>query len=302
MRRLGRPAGGGGEIVPVSDDPTVDRATNAQPSQAEMWNGRYGQAWVEAQEMLDPLWRPLEDHLAEAVGRRPSAHVLDIGCGTGATTVAAARRTGARGSCSGIDVSAPMLAVARERAEREGVAARFVLADAETHPFDPAAFDLLISRFGVMFFADPVAAFANLRRAAADEAELRLLVWRGPAENPFMTTAERAAGSLLPLLPPRPADAPGQFALADPDRTARILADSGWSAIDIQPHDIPCTLPESQLVRFFSQLGPVGRALQDADEPTRAQVIPKVRTAFDPYVEAGKAHFTAALWQIVARA
>src|SRR4029453_15134155 len=138
---------------------------------------------------------------------------------------------GANGTCTGIDISNPMIAAARARAEREGTPATFIVADAEDHPFEPASFDMFISRFGVMFFDDVVRAFANLRRAATDGAQLRFLAWRSPAENPFMTTAERAAAPLLPNVPARPPGGPGQFAFADQSRVHRFLEAGGWAQI-----------------------------------------------------------------------
>lgn len=269
--------------------------------QAEFWNDRAGCAWVEAQELLDGLFHPLEESLRATVSTRPAARVLDVGCGTGGTTLAAARALGAEGSATGVDVSEPMIAAARERAERAGVPVRFLRADAQTHSFDPDSFDLLISRFGVMFFSDPVAAFANLRRAAAPDAELRLIVWREREQNPFMTTAERAAAPLLPDLPPHRPDAPGQFAFADPDRVRSILAAADWSGIELEPADFPCAMPESDLLPYLTRLGPVGRALQEADEQTRARVIETVRPAFDPFVDGDTVRFTAACWEIAAR-
>ena len=116
-----------------------------------------------------------------------------------------------------------------------------------------------------------------------------------------MTTAERAARPLLPNLPDRRSDGPGQFAFADPDRVAAILRESGWTAIEIQPIDVPCTLPEAVLARYVTQLGPVGRILQEADDETRKRVIDAVRPAFDPYVKGTEVRFTAACWLIAAR-
>jgi ubiquinone/menaquinone biosynthesis C-methylase UbiE len=195
-----------------------------------------------------------------------------------------------------------MLTAARARAEREGTPASFIRANAQDHAFEPASFDMIISRFGVMFFDDFVQAFANLRRAAKDDAELRFIAWRSPSENPFMTTAERAAAPLLPNLPARQPDAPGQFAFADPRRVHRILEESGWTRIDIRPLDVPCTLPEKELVRYLTRLGPLGVILHEADERTRTQVIETVRTAFEPYVHGAEVRFTAACWMVGARA
>jgi hypothetical protein len=157
---------------------------------------------------------------------------------------------------------------------------------------------MLISRFGVMFFDDPVRAFANMHRAARSGAELRFIVWRSAAENPFMTTAERAAAPLLENLPARKPDAPGQFAFADAGRVHDILNQSGWTSIDIQPIDVTCTFPETELVRYFTRLGPVSLALTDADDNTRARVIETVRPAFDPFVHGADVRLVAACWMI----
>lgn len=273
-----------------------------ESEQARLWNGTAGQAWVEEQALLDGVLAPFQDLLADAVRAARPRQVLDVGCGTGSTTVAVARLLGEGGRCTGVDVSEPMIAAARARAERERAPARFVRADAQACAFEAGSFDMIISRFGVMFFADPVEAFANLGRAARDGAGLRFVAWRSPAENPFMTTAERAAAPLLPDLPPREPDAPGPFAFADAGRVARILAESGWTDIDIQPIDVPCTLTEKDLGRYLSRFGLVGQALAEADEPTRTRVLHAVRAAFDPFVHGDAVRYTAACWMVAARA
>jgi len=274
-------------------------------TQAALWNGSAARGWTGAQDLLEAMYRPLEAVLADAAG--PGARVLDIGCGTGPTTLAVARRVGPAGRCVGVDVSAPMLEAAEERAARAWDASTdapvtFVRADAATHPFEPAGFDLLVSRFGVMFFEDVRAAFAHLRQAGTDAARLRFVTWRGVDENPFMTTAERAVASLLPRLPPRVPDAPGQFGLARPDLVRGSLESAGWGDVDIQPLDLECAFPATELDRYLALLGPVGRALQEADDETRAKVIETARVAFEPYLRGGEVRFTAACWRIDARA
>ena len=131
---------------------------------------------------------------------------------------------------------------------------------------------------------------------------LRAIAWRSAAENPFMTTAERAAAPLLPNLPMRKPGAPGQFSFADRDRVVSILEESGWAGIDIRPIDVVCTLPEKALHGYLTRLGPVGLVLQDADERTRTQVTEAMRAAFEPYVHGSEVRFTAACWMIGARA
>lgn len=131
---------------------------------------------------------------------------------------------------------------------------------------------------------------------------MHFVAWRGAADNPFMTTAERTAAPLLPNLPPRPSAGPGQFAFADKDLVRAIMRDSGWTAIDIDPFDAACTLPEPVLVPFLTRFGPVGLALQEADESTRARVIAAVRAAFEPFVHGPEVRFSGASWNVRARA
>jgi len=268
--------------------------------QEQLWNGPSGQAWVESQELLDGTFRPFEELLVEAAAARSPRRLLDVGCGTGSTTLAIARRLGTSARCTGIDISQPMLALATARAAREGSPAEFIRADAQTHPFEPASVDMIVSRFGVMFFDDPVAAFANLRRASTGNAALRLIAWRSAAENPFMTAAERAAAPLLPELPPRNPDGPGQFAFGSAKRVQAILEDSGWTGADVRPIDVECAFPAAQLDAYLTRLGPVGRVVQEADEQTRARIMQTIRPAFDPYVHGGDVRFVAACWMVSA--
>jgi SAM-dependent methyltransferase len=277
-------------------------STQATEDQAALWNGVAGRTWVEAQELLDRMFEPFEKLLVEEVAAGRKRSVLDIGCGTGATTLAIARSLGVSGRSVGVDISEPMIALARERAARERVPATFVVADAATHAFEASSFDMLVSRFGVMFFDDNVRAFANLRRALRRGADARLIAWRSPADNPFMTAAERAAAPLLPCIPPRRPDGPGQFAFADARRVHDILAESGWAETDIRPLDVACAFPADQLDGYLARLGPVGRVLHEADEQTRERVVASVRAAFDPYIDGDEVRFDAACWMIRARA
>lgn len=272
--------------------------------QARLWNGVAGAAWVELQATLDELFRPFEERLREAFPEGADHAVLDIGCGTGATTLALSRRLRAKGHAVGIDISEPMIAHAQGRAagHTESAPVRFLHADAEHYPFEHARFDRIVSRFGVMFFADPVAAFSNLRRAARPGAALHLIAWRHPSENPFMTAAERAAAPLLPPQAPRAPDAPGQFAFADRERVRALLAQAGWRDVAITPLDVECRMPEAALEPYFTRLGNLGRLLPTLDARVREQLIAAVRPAFAPFLREGEVRFTAACWEIAATA
>ncbi|WP_438010954.1 class I SAM-dependent methyltransferase [Sorangium sp. So ce321] len=281
----------------------MSEANQPNRDQAALWNEAGGPIWVEMQEVLDAVLAPFGAPLLEEGFPGEGGRVLDVGCGAGATALAMARRLGPAGLCLGVDISGPLVAAARARAAAEGLAsAAFVQADAQTHGFEPDNFDAVISRFGVMFFDDPAAAFATIRRAARRSAKLSFVAWRSAAENPFMTTAARAAAPFLPHLPVPAPDAPGQFAFADRDRVRRILDASGWTDIDVRPIDVASGVAEKDLLAYVTRLGPVGLALRDVDEPTRARTAEAVRAAFDPFVRDGAARFTAACWLVTARA
>jgi SAM-dependent methyltransferase len=266
------------------------------------WNGSAGDGWVSAQPLLDHILQPFESLLVQAARDASATRVLDVGCGTGATTLAIARSAGAIGRCVGVDISGPMIEVARARAKREDAPVDFICADAQRLAFAPASYDMIVSRFGVMFFDDPIRAFGNLRRAAAQDAKLVGITWRGTDENAFMTTAERYAAPLLPNIPVRKPGEPGQFALADESVIRNVLRESGWAGINIEPIDVACAFPEAELLNYITRLGPVGRMLHDMEAGARSHIARVVRDAFEPYVHGDEVHFDAACWRVGARA
>lgn len=275
----------------------------ANRQQAQLWNEGSGRTWVDLQPLLDRALAPIERRLVDTAFPGEGAAVLDIGCGAGATTFAMARRLGPAGRCVGADISATLLAAARRRAEAEGLAnAGFVEADAQTASFEGVPFDAVISRFGVMFFDDPAAAFANIRAAARPGATLTFFAWRSPAENSFMTLAMRVAEPLLPPRPPQDPTAPGPFALADAERLSRILDEAGWSAVNVAAADIPCELPRADMATYVTRLGPVGAALREVDAATAEQVRAVVVPAYERFLDGEVARFTAACWLVTARA
>ena len=280
----------------------MDVAQTANEEQIALWNGVAGQAWVDCQTVLDRMFQPLEDLLLEPIGSNTASKLLDVGCGTGSTTLSAAKWLGPEGRAVGIDISEPMIELARDRAKRENSSAEFICADAQTCRFQPQAFDMIVSRIGVMFFDNFIEAFSNLLHASRSDAELRVLTWRSAEENPFMTAAERASAPLVPEKFKRKKAATGQFALSDRNLIQNILLECGWDNPEIQPVDFPCTLPEKDLHPYLSRLGPLGRILPDLDERSRKQITETIRPAFDPYIDGADVRFTAACWLITARA
>lgn len=277
--------------------------TAPNQDQAANWNNASGKTWVEMQSVLDRMLAPYEKLVVDAGFPGEGGRVLDIGCGAGATTLAMARSVGSAGRCVGLDISGPLVAAARTRAATEGLGnASFIEGDAQTQVLDRNDFDAVISRFGVMFFDDPVAAFANIRRATRSGGGLAFVAWRSPAENDFLTAALRAAAPLLPDLPTPQPDTPGQFAFADGERVRSILMSAGWSAVELKPVDLACEVAEPDLMTYVTRLGPVGLALREADAATARKVEGVLRQAFARFVEAGVARFTTACWLATARA
>jgi SAM-dependent methyltransferase len=280
----------------------VEDSEQVVNQQAAYWSGEGGRRWVELQGLLDEIYQPLTDRFVDAVvGTGEGGRVLDVGCGTGATTVAAARRLGAEGECTGVDVSEPMLDAARARAEGEGVAVSFVLADAQRHQFEPASFDVVASRFGVMFFDDSVEAFDNLRRATRPGGALRIIVWRSADENPSMTTSEHAAAGLVEF-PPKVPGAPGPFSFADSDHVETSLRRSGWTDVGFDKVDVEISMAEVDLPRYVGGLGALGRALAGKDQETRDRVVNAVLPAYERFIDGGRVRFVAACWLVSARA
>jgi len=271
---------------------------NANSEQSAKWNDRTGRSWAELGDMLDRLLAPFVPRVLDEIEPVAGGRVLDVGCGAGALTLAAAER----GALAlGVDISAPLIEAARARAGRLGLAgAEFARADAQTHRFEAERFDALISRFGVMFFANPVAAFRNLRSAMRPGAKLACLAWRSAEENDFMTAAERSAAELLPELPERIDRDPGQFGFADSGWVRSILADSGWRDAAIGPVDVECTMSEEELRLYGRRMGPVAGLLPGLDGSRRAEVEKRIDAGFLPYLRNGEARFTAACWMVTA--
>ena len=272
-------------------------------AQAAVWNEAAGRTWAELQTMLDDILRPFETLLTEHALKCGGRDVLDIGCGAGATTLAIADALGDGAHGTGVDISEPLIAAARARVAAAGVhRVSFVRGDAQIYPFEAHSYDLIVSRFGVMFFDDPIAAFRNLRHAARNGATLAFAAWRSAAENDFMTAAERAVAPLLPSLPARSPDAPGQFAFARRERIEQILTASGWRDVAISPVDATCTLPAADMLTYATRMGPLGAMFESLGPPLRQRISAALQAAFEPYVRGETVSFIAACWKVTARA
>lgn len=275
--------------------------TSAERDMAAYWD-RAGRVWVEHQALLDRLMAPIAEAVVGAAGLVNGEAVLDVGCGSGATTLAAAWRVGPTGRAVGVDISGALVELARRRAGEDGIeSAEFLLADAQVHAFGPV-FDAVVSRFGVMFFPDPIAAFANLRRALKPEGRLAFAAWRSPEENPLSQIPLRAAAPFLPEPPRFERDAPGRFAFAERERVRAVLEGGGWREIAIAPLDVASPLSFDELLTMSLRVGPLNPILKDADEALRRKVGEAVATALAPHVRDGVATMTSACWLVTAKA
>ena len=277
----------------------------ANEEQTEHWNSDEASHWVTHQLRYDTMLAPFGDRLLAAARVAGTDRVLDVGCGCGATTLAASRRASA-GSATGVDISTLMLDLARRRATEERMAnVSFVAGDAQTYPFPSGGFDAAISRFGVMFFDDPLAAFANLATALASGGRLAFVCWQDLLSNPFVAVPGLAIAEHVELPDLGPPGGPGMFALADPVRIRSLLTDAGFIELVIEPLAEEILLGGGgtlgDAVEFLRE-GGMGRAvLAGVDEATKDRAVAAVSDALAPYVTAEGVRIGTAAWLVTAR-
>ena len=269
-----------------------------KPNQAQRdyWQTRL--AWVDRQEQMDLQLGVFGLAAMEALGDISGMNVLDVGCGCGQTTLQIKERVG-NGSVVGVDISEKLLEVARRRGEG---AIEFVEADAQLHaPQGP--YDVIFSRFGVMFFADPAVAFRNLRASTSDLAKLSMVCWQGPEQNPWMTVPNRAAMTLVDL-PPRSPDAPDPFSFANSDWVAEMLEDAGWTNVDVRDFRTEVKIGggvNSRLAALHAyEFSPV-KAVVDSDPDIGSDsVVDLMEAALTPHQEDGIVQLPGAAWVFTA--
>lgn len=282
---------------------TAYEGPNAE--QIRFWNEVSGPQWVELDDILSAQLRPLGLRALERLDVRPGERILDIGCGGGDTTAEIARRVGASGRAVGVDISEPLAAHARKAtAGLPHVEIR--VADAQTTELESESFDALFSRFGVMFFADPEAAFANLRRALRPGGRLTFICWRALIENPWAMLPAMAAAQHVPITRPEP-HAPGPFAFADGDRVQGILERAGFVHVQRKPVDESMVVARGQAldgaVELLLRIGPASRALREANAgPDVVDAVrASVREAIARYETSDGVAMPAACWLVTAQ-
>ena len=287
--------------MPATSPPDPPRASQSFVEKA-------GVAWVRMQgrsdAMIDPLGRAAMERLGVAAGQR----VLDVGCGCGQTLLQLAALAGPSGHVLGVDISPPMLARARERAAGQPTIA-LALGDAQTYAFAPGAFDALYSRFGVMFFDDPRAAFRNLRAAVRSGGGLSFVCWQDLAKNPWASRPFEAVMRLLPesAMPDMLREGrPGPFFMSDPARVRAILGDAGWKDVSLEPVEMPLHLAGAatldEAVEYSLEIGPAARAMTDAPEALKPALEAALREALAPFASARGVFVDGAAFVVGARA
>ena len=283
----------------------MSEARERQADQVAYWNGPGAEHWVAQQAHTDTMLAPVAEAIVNHAAPQPGERVLDVGCGCGNTTLMLASRVGNGGHVTGVDISVPMLDVGRRRgADLPNIA--WVIADAGQYAA-AAPVDLLFSRFGVMFFGDPTAAFANLRRAMRPGGRLGFVCWRPITENAWMQVPLHAAyGAGVPRLPKPGAEDPGPFAFADPERVTRILTGAGWSTPDFTRLDLELDIAAGggldAAVAQATQIGAASRALREAPEDARPAAVAAIRAALAPYASGNRVALPAAMWLVSSEA
>jgi SAM-dependent methyltransferase len=272
------------------------------------WNRQSGERWVAHQARLDARLAVFGQAAIEAAAPAAGERVLDVGCGAGASSLALAACVGAGGQVLGVDISEPLIARARALARRD-TPVLFRVADASSAELPEGAFDMLFSRFGVMFFDDPTAAFAHMRRALKPGGRAAFVCWRGAAENDWVRLPMGAIKGIVPLTAPPDPEAPGPFSFGDRGRVARILTAAGFTDIAIAPFDASVPFGEGatrdaaidDAVKMTFEVGPLSRVLANQPDDIRARASAAVRAAFAGRASERSVIIDSATWIVTAR-
>jgi len=282
----------------------LSASDDGNAAQIEYWNGPGGMRWLESQQTHDVLLAKAGELLIARATPTSGEVALDIGCGCSATTIELAKRVVPRGRVLGVDVSAPMIELARRRAPKE-LPIEFVEADATVYQFEPGRADLLLSRFGVMFFADPLRSFSNMRVGLRKGARVVFVCWREPRMNAWLMLPLQEAYRHVPRLPEMAPDDPGPFSFASEQRVRGVLERAGFDRINLEPVELTFDLANggglSAAVETAMHIGPTSRALDGQPAEKHTAVAESIRAALAPFESKGSIPLPGAFWIVTAR-
>jgi SAM-dependent methyltransferase len=284
----------------------IATSANAAPnaSQIEKWDGPGGQHWVAEAQRYDRMTYSFGERVIEAAAPGPGERVLDVGCGNGAVALAVSALVAPGGSVMGVDISGPMLAYARQRAEQAQIASvSFRQGDAQVYPLPQASFDAAVSRFGMMFFDDPVAAFANIGRALRPGGRIAFTCWRDLTVNDWLMVPARAALQHVPMPDLGQPGAPGPFSLADPERVHQVLRDAAFTQTAVEEIARPMPMGSSaDDVLAFMRGTEMAQALMAGVAPgTAERAWDAVKAALQAHAEPGGITLGGSAWLVTAR-
>lgn len=281
--------------LPAADDRNAD--------QIAYWNGPGGRHWTDRQQLQDIVLAPVSEVLIARAAVKTGETVIDVGCGCGSTSFDLVKRVGAGVRVTGIDISEPMLNRARELTPA-GAPVEFVLADATVYPFAPTSTDLLFSRFGVMFFAQPSVSFANMRKALRPGGRLAFACWRTPRDNPWMMLGLQEAYKHVPKLPEVKPEDPGPFAFASEERVHKILGEAGFSNIAMERVDLSLDIATGRgleaAIESVLAIGPTSRALEGQPLDKIAAATQSIRTMLTAHLKGNSVPLGGSIWIVTA--
>jgi len=278
----------------------------ANEEQIEYWNGDAGKRWAHDDDIMARLLLPVSKALLDHASVGTCQRALDVGCGGGSQSMMLAQRLSADARVLGVDISGPLLEVARSKIAtgHSGAQVDFLQADAASFEFAANSFDLLFSRFGVMFFDDPVAAFRNMRSAMTKPGRLAFSCWQAMKSNEWTWIPIQTALQHLPPPEPPVPNAPGPFAFANPTRLESILTEAGFADIHLHSFNTTLRISEAatltQAVQDLARIGPMGRLLQDQSQAALDKVYPAMETALQPFFKPGALEMDSAIWLVTA--
>lgn len=286
-------------------------AGQSNTESSNYWNGDGGKQWVRFDARFDDQLESFGRAVLDRASLQHDERVVDIGCGTAALTIDAARAVGFFGRVAGVDVSKRMLSGAQDKIDHiDGGSAtsmapiELIRADVQTEPLGVAEYDVAVSRFGVMFFEDPEEAFVNVRRAVRPGGRLVFACWQSPADNLWLSKPRAAISHLLELPTVEP-ELPGPFSMARIDRTLAMLGRAGWIGASARPVEVDLHIgglgSVADAVEFVTHSGPIGVALQDRKKKRRKKVEAALTAAFEPHYDGVGVSLPAAAWVVEAR-